>query len=219
MTLQSQFQCQKGHGPVISSFPSSQEEKDMTLQSQFQCQKSHGPVIPRSQVPKKKKEIPLGFVPVASPQKSRREKGALQFQDPPPKEPLWNPRKKEKICWKCSRTFSFNDKWFCLLKLVCCFFNFKENQDSLPRKSPWKSLRTLLVRSHHQDFPLMSLQNLLPYLLPCHVTVPCFRAMKGREKETWRKSKEEGRTCQKDSWSTRRATKAVEKAATKTEEI
>jgi len=38
--------------------------------------------------PKKKKEIPLGFVPVASLHKSRRERELFSFQDPPLKEPL-----------------------------------------------------------------------------------------------------------------------------------
>jgi hypothetical protein len=84
-----------------------------------------------------------------------------------------------------------------LLKLVCCFFNFKENQDSLPRKSPWKSLRTLLVRSHQQDFPPdvpYRTSSLICYLamLPFHVTVP-WKGEKKKPDEKVKKKEERAR--------------------------
>jgi len=69
--------------------------------------------------------------------KSRRERELFSFQGPPQKEPLWNSRKKEKICWKCSQTFSFNDKVVLFAKVGVLLFQFHgESQDSLPENLP-----------------------------------------------------------------------------------
>jgi hypothetical protein len=59
----------------------------------------------------------------------------------------------------------------------------------------------------------------IPYV-PCKTSsLTCYLAMlpfhERERKRIQTKNKEEGRTCQKDSWSTRRAAKAVEKAAYK----
>jgi len=53
---------------------------------------------------------PLGFVLLLSVSRNQAKEREPFSAEYPKKEPLQEPRKKEKICWKCSRTFSFNDK-------------------------------------------------------------------------------------------------------------
>jgi len=96
-------------------------------------------LFPHFQVPKKKKEIPLGFVPIASSQKSRREKGVLQFPRPSPKRaPLKPEKERKRSAGNVLGLLVSMTKWFCLLKLVCCFFNFKGEPRQFARKYPLK---------------------------------------------------------------------------------
>jgi len=102
--------------------------------------------------------------------KSRRERELFSFHDPPLKEPLWNQRKKEKICWKCSRTFSFNDK-------VVLFVSIWENQDSLPENISKELENTsCYITSARSAFDVPTKPP------PLFVTLPCYRAGR-REKK------------------------------------
>jgi len=130
--------------------------------------------------PKKKKEIPLGFVPVASPTSQEGKGSSSVSKALPKKSPSETRERKKRSAGNVLRLLVSMTKWFCLLKLVCCFFNFMERAKTVYQKISRKSLRTLLVRSHQQDLPVMSPTKPPPLF----VTLPCYRAMKGREKET-----------------------------------
>jgi hypothetical protein len=79
---------QNGHGPV-PQFASLPVTKSPRRWSSWHCTISQSPGI-------------------------KPRKGSPSVHKTLQKEPLQDPRKKEKVCWKCSQTFSFNDKWFCL---------------------------------------------------------------------------------------------------------
>jgi len=126
---------------------------------------------------------PLGFVLLLSVSRNQAKEREPFSAEYPKKEPLQEPRKKEKICWKCSRTFSFNDKMVLFASWCVAFSIWRRETKTVSWEIPPTAQRTLLVRSH-QYFPLMSLSKPPPSF--------CYRALlpcRDREKKLLQKHK------------------------------
>jgi len=103
------------------------------------------------------------------------------------KGPLQDPRKKEKRSAGnvLGLLVSMTNGFVC--QLVCCFFNWKGNQDSILRNFPWDAWEHFLLDHISIIFPWCPHKTSSLCLLPC---LP-----KGEKKNCHENIKEEGRTC------------------------
>lgn len=122
--------------------------------------------LPVCQLPSPQGDDPLGIVLLVSPQESSQEKGALQCTRPSKKSPFKTRERKKRSAGNVLRLLvSMTNGFVC--QLVCYFFNWKGNQDSILRNFPWDAWEHFLLDHISIIFPWCPHKTSSLSLLPC----------------------------------------------------